>query len=119
MILVDTSVWVDHLRASDVALVELLNQGSVLGHPFIVGELACGNLQNRREVLDLLNNLPQAPLASVDETLLYIENRALMGRGIGYIDVHLLASVSLDLNTLLWTRDKCLQKVAHELSLAY
>ena len=119
MILVDTSVWVDHLRAGAPALVAALEQGSILMHPFVLGELACGNLKNRGEVLRLLGDLPAAPMATDPEALNYIERRALMGRGIGYVDVHLLASVALAGAARLWTRDKRLAAVAADLKLAY
>lgn len=119
MILVDTSVWVDHLRDGAPALAAALEQGSVLMHPFVLGELACGNLKNRGEVLRLLGDLPAAPLATDPEALDYIERRALMGRGIGYVDVHLLASAALVAAARLWTRDKRLAAVAADLKLAY
>ena len=119
MILVDTSVWVDHLRDGAPALAVVLKQGRVLMHPFVLGELACGNLKNRGEVLRLLGDLPAAPLATDPEALNYIERRALMGRGIGYVDVHLLASAALAGAARLWTRDKRLAAVAADLKLAY
>ena len=119
MMLVDTSVWVDHLRNGAPALAAALEQGSVLMHPFVLGELACGNLKNRGEVLRLLGDLPAAPLATDPEALDYIERRALMGRGIGYVDVHLLASAVLAGAARLWTRDKRLAAVAADLKLAY
>ena len=119
MILVDTSVWVDHLRDGAPALAAALEQGSVLMHPFVLGELACGNLKNRGEVLRLLGDLPAAPLATDPEALDYIERRALMGRGIGYVDVHLLASAALAGAARLWTRDKRLAALAANLKLAY
>lgn len=119
MILVDTSVWVDHLRDGVGALVIALEQGTVLAHPFVLGELACGNLKNRSEVLRLLAELPRAPVATDVEALNFIESRALMGRGIGYIDVHLLASVVLDGSARLWTRDKHLATVSGDLKLAH
>ncbi len=119
MILVDTSVWVDHLRDGTPALVAALEQSQVLMHPFILGELACGNLKNRSEVLQLLEELPGAPVATDAEALDFIERRALMGRGIGYIDVHLLAAVALAGTARLWTRDKRLAAVAADLKLAY
>jgi len=119
MILVDTSVWVDHLRDGTPALAAALEQGSVLMHPFVLGELACGNLKNRGEVLQLLEELPAAPMATDPEALDFIERRALMGRGIGYVDVHLLASVALAGTAQLWTRDKRLAAVAADLELAY
>ena len=92
MILVDTSVWVDHLRDGAPALAAALEQGRVLTHPFVLGELACGNLKNRSEVLQLLGELPAAPMATDPEALDFIERRALMGRGIGYVDVQLRGS---------------------------
>lgn len=118
MILVDTSVWIDHLRQGDSALMTALEDGTVLAHPFIVGEIACGNLSKRGQVLTLLQALPQAPVASDGEVLAFIERRRLMGRGIGYIDIHLLASVALDGTATLWTRDRRLAAVATELALA-
>jgi len=119
MILVDTSVWVDHLRDGTPALAAALEQGRVLTHPFVLGELACGNLKNRGEVLQLLGELPAAPMATDPEALDFIERRALMGRGIGYVDVHLLASVALAGTAQLWTQDKRLAAVAADLELAY
>lgn len=119
MILVDTSVWVDHLRRGAPALAAALERGSVLMHPFVLGELACGNLKNRRAVLGLLGELPGAPVATDPEVLDFIERRALMGRGMGYIDVHLLASAALAGTVRLWTRDKRLAAVAADLDLAY
>jgi predicted nucleic acid-binding protein len=119
MILVDTSVWIDHLRQGDPALATALQSSQVLMHPFIVGELACGNLKSRAEVLTLLAELPGAPVASHEEALGFIERRDLMGRGIGYVDVHLLASVALAGTARLWTRDKRLAAVASDLALAF
>ncbi len=118
MILVDTSVWIDHLRSGAPALVTALEKGRVLMHPFVLGELACGNLKNRREVLQLLGELPSTPISTDPEALAFIEGRALMGRGIGYIDVHLLASVALAGIAQLWTRDQRLATVAADLELA-
>jgi hypothetical protein len=112
LILVDTSVWVDHLRRGTPVLTAVLQRGGVLMHPFVLGELACGNLKNRGNVLQLLGDLPQAPIATDPEALDFIERRTLMGRGIGYIDVHLLASVALAGSAQLWTRDKRLAAVA-------
>jgi len=119
MILVDTSVWVDHLRAGEGTLVALLNHSQVLMHPFVLGELACGNLRNRSEVLRLLKDLPQTTVAGDEEVLFFIERHALMGRGIGYVDAHLLAAVTLGGSTQLWTRDKSLRSVADTLKLTY
>ncbi len=119
MILVDTSVWIDHFRTGEPYLVDLLNNEDALMHPFIIGELACGNLQNRKEILALLGNLPSVPHASNGEVLALIENCSLMGRGIGYIDVHLVGSVLLADGVKLWTRDKRLAILSNELSLLY
>jgi predicted nucleic acid-binding protein len=118
MILVDTSVWVDHLRAGDQALAALLNSEMVLVHPFIIGELALGNLRQRSQILKELANLPQIGIATDAEVVKFIERNALYGRGIGYIDVHLLAAVRLSAGTALWTRDQRLHSVAHQLGLA-
>lgn len=118
MILVDTSVWLDHFRKGTARLVTALEEERVLMHPFVLGELACGNLKNRAEVLRLLHDLPASPLATEAETLDFIEKRALMGRGIGYIDAHLLASVTLAADAQLWTRDRPLAAVAAHLGLA-
>ena len=119
MILVDTSVWIDHLRSGEPALATALEGGRVMMHPFVLGELACGNLKNRAEVLQLLEDLPAAPTATDPEVLGLIERRALMGRGIGYIDVHLLASTVLEGVARLWTRDRRLAETAAELELAF
>ncbi|MFM9101499.1 MAG: type II toxin-antitoxin system VapC family toxin, partial [Cyanobium sp.] len=102
MILVDTSVWVEHLRHGLPRLATFLQEGEVLIHPWVIGELACGNLSNRRQVLELLQGLPAATVASDSEVLLLIERDQLMGRGIGYVDVHLLASARLS-HCKLWT----------------
>ncbi|MEK7843122.1 MAG: type II toxin-antitoxin system VapC family toxin [Pseudomonadota bacterium] len=119
MILADTSVWIDHLRAGDAELAALLNGSQVLMHPFVLGDLACGNLCNRTEVLDLLKGLPMAALATDEEVLFFIERHALMGCGIGYVDAHLLAAVALGGETRIWTRDKRLRTVADAMALAY
>ena len=109
MILVDTSVWIDHFSFGNTQLIELLNAGDVLCHPYIIGELACGNLKNRKEILTLLESLPTALCVSHQEVLQFIEMKNLMGHGLGYIDVHLLASAILS-NVPLWTMDKQLNK---------
>jgi hypothetical protein len=116
--LVDTSVWVDHLRASDPVLSRLLDTGEVLGHRFVTGEIALGNLRQRDVVLSALRELPQAIVASHDEVLDFIERRALFGYGIGYVDAHLLAAVRLSAGGRLWTRDRRLRAVATQLGLA-
>ena len=118
MILVDTSVWVAHLRDGTIGLEELLEEGDVVCHPFIVGELACGNLKNRSEVLSLLQALPMAVHADHEEVIQFIENHRLMGKGLGYIDVHLLASANL-MEVQLWTLDKRLNEVSSRMGLAY
>jgi predicted nucleic acid-binding protein len=119
MILVDTSVWVDHLRSGDALLASALERSLVVTHPFVVGELACGNLRNRSTVLALLQKLPGAPVATHAEVLAFIDARSLMGRGIGYVDVHLLASVMLEEGARLWTRDRSLATVAGELAVRF
>jgi len=119
LILVDTSVWIDHLRDGDEKLASLLHGGAVLMHPFVVGELSCGNLRDRESVLGLLQKLPRATVATDSEVLFFIEGHALMGRGIGYIDAHLLASASLSNTARLWTRDIRLCRIAAELGQAY
>ena len=117
MILVDTSVWVEHLRRGLPRLATLLQDGKVLIHPWVIGELACGNLRNRSQVLELLRGLPAATVASDREVLLLIERDRLMGRGIGYVDAHLLASARLS-HRRLWTQDRRLAAVAEEQGLA-
>lgn len=106
MILVDTSIWIDHLREGDAALSRLLDGARVLGHPFVLGELALGRLRQRELVLGALAELPQAVLASDDEVLRFINAAGLAGSGIGYVDAHLLAAVRLTAGASLWTRDK-------------
>jgi len=119
MILVDTSICIDHLRSGDDELVTLLNSAQVLSHPFVVGELACGNLRSRDEVLALIGDLPQVTVATDTEVLYFIEQHGLMGRSIGYIAAHILAAVSLTSPARLWTRDKRLDAVAVNLGLAF
>jgi predicted nucleic acid-binding protein len=117
VILADTSVWIAHLRIADLAFARALYDGEVLMHPYVMGELACGNLRSRDTLLELFRGLPAAPVATDEEALRYIEDRRLFGRGIGYIDVHLLASTALAGKARLWTHDKPLATVARELSL--
>lgn len=119
MILVDTSVWVDHLRAGDKTMTALLDAGSVLVHPFVVGELALGHMRQRQIILSALQDLPQATIAADAEALLFIEQNTLMGLGIGYVDVHLLASAKLTAGSTFWTRDKRLAGIAEHLGLAW
>ena len=118
MVLVDTSVWVEHLRSGSIGLESLLNNGSVVCHLFIVGELACGNLSNRVEILTLLQALPPANYAEHEEVMHFIENYSLMGKGLGYIDVHLLVSAILT-KVPIWTLDKKLKKVSSKLGREY
>ena len=118
MIVVDTSVWIDHLRAGDERLVQLLVAGQVLVHPYVVGELALGNLRNRDTVLTTLQEMPQAGVATESEVLRFIGEQALFGMGIGYVDAHLLASSRLSPAARLWTLDKRLQAAAHDMRLA-
>jgi hypothetical protein len=118
LILVDTSVWVDHLRADNSALKRLLSAGRVLAHPFVIGELALGQMRQREIILAALSDLPRAELATDAEVLGFINRQTLFGRGVGYLDVHLLASVRLTAGARLWTRDTRLRHVAEELGLA-
>ena len=118
MILVDTSIWVDHLRSSESQLAQQLKEARVAVHPFIIGELACGNLRQRTEVLALLKALPIVTVASDEEVLDFIEDAQLMAKGVGLIDCHLLASAKLDAIPL-WTRDKRLVNMADKLNIAY
>ena len=118
MLLVDTSVWVRHLKEGDPDLEKLLNNGEVMCHPYIVGELACGNLKNRKEVLLLLQLLPPATLANDEEVLQFIEENQLMGKGLGYIDVHLSASAVLT-GVQMWTYDRRLNEMNEVLGIRY
>ncbi len=118
MILADTNVWIKHFRESDAELISHLNIGFVACHPFIIGELACGNLGNRAEILMLLRALPSTPIVETMEILEFIENNSLMGRGLGYVDIHLLASAIIG-NVVLWTFDQRLNQAAIELGVSY
>jgi predicted nucleic acid-binding protein len=119
LILVDTSVWVDHLRRGDPGLVALLERAAVVMHPFVMGEIACGSLKDRQSLLELLHDLPGAVIATDNEAMQFIERHRLFGKGIGYIDVHLLASVALTGGAQLWTRDQRLRQVAATMGFAY
>lgn len=119
MILVDTSVWIDHLRTGIEPLSDALLQNRVHTHPMVMGELACGHLKNRRELLNEWSRLPKVTEASHDETLFMIEHHQLMGRGLGFIDAHLLASCKINQACRLWTRDKRLLQLAKEIGIAY
>ncbi len=117
MILVDTSVWIDHFRGRTNRLHECLDRGIVLIHPFVIGEIACGNLKNRSYVLTMMSHLPSAVTAVDKEVIDFIEKRSLYGRGVGYIDTHLLASTALTSDARLWTMDTRLQKIAEAMDL--
>ncbi|MEX1032783.1 MAG: PIN domain-containing protein [Cellvibrionaceae bacterium] len=118
-VLVDTSVWVDHLRSRDERLAQLLTDGLVCMHPMIIGELACGHLQNREQLQILWQNLPKSTEASHHEALHLLESHQLMGKGIGYVDLHLLASCLLTGDTRLWTRDRRLARIAETLDIDF
>ncbi|WP_446901375.1 type II toxin-antitoxin system VapC family toxin [Burkholderia sp. YIM B11467] len=118
MILVDPSVWIDHLRAGDATLTSLLEAERVLIHPFVVGELSLGSLRDRQTVLDALRDLPASTSATDDEVQRMIEIAPLHGLGIGYVDAHLLASVRLTSGSKLWTRDRRLLAAAERLQIA-
>ena len=117
MILVDSSVWVDHLRKGDRRLVTLLEASQVLTHPFVVGEIALGSLKNREGIIGSLKGLPQAATVTDEEVQQFIERNALFGLDIGYIDAHLLAAVRLNAGSQLWTRDKRLGAIANRMGL--
>jgi predicted nucleic acid-binding protein len=117
MILVDTSVWIDHINASDSMLVSLLAEERVLAHPYVIGEISLGSLRNREVVLGALRDLPGAAIATPEEIFYLIEGEQLFNRGIGYVDTALLASTRLQPGVTIWTRDKRLKKIADELGL--
>ena len=118
MVLVDTSVWVGHFRSGDQRLASLLEQEEVVSHPLVVGELACGNLPRREETLDLFERLPQAVIAGHDEVMRFIRSEGLIGMGLGYVDVHLLASARLT-GIPLWTLDQPLATAADKLGIRF
>jgi predicted nucleic acid-binding protein len=118
MILADTSIWIDHLRKGNSAVSEFLREVQILMHPFIIGELACGNLKNRKEVLQLLMELPEAVVGQHDEVMQLVNSHKLMGQGIGWIDAHLLTS-SLLSGAPLWTADRKLRSIAAALGVLY
>jgi predicted nucleic acid-binding protein len=119
MILVDTSVWIDHLRQANALLAQSLSDNRVSLHSMIIGELACGNLRNRAGLLSLWQQLPRVNEADYQEVLQSIERFQWMGKGIGFVDAHLLASTLLTPNTMLWTQDARLHKLAQQLSIAF
>jgi len=118
MVLVDTSIWVTHLRQGSRKLEKLLMDAEVMCHPFIIGELACGNLKNRNEIIPLLQSLPMASMIEFDEFLFFIERNHLMGKGVGFVDIHLLASAQLT-GVPLWTADNRLKSAADQLALTF
>ena len=118
MVLVDTCIWVVHLREGHDRLARLLDEGVVCCHSFVIGELACGNLKNRKEILSLLRELPSAEVADHEEILTFLDNHQLMGKGLAYVDVHLLGSAVLSGMTL-WTADHRLAQVAADLGVSY
>ncbi len=118
MVLVDTSVWINHLQKGSDRLASLLCEAEVVSHPFVIGELACGNIENRKEILSLLQRLPLSPVVENNEFHYFLERNKLMGRGLGFVDIHLLASARLK-GMPLWTADKKLKEVATNLSIAY
>ncbi len=118
MILVDTSIWISHFRKKNALFSQLLLDEKILIHPWIIGELACGNFKNRKEILLLLNSLPQAQRVEQTEILFFIEKQKLMGKGLGFIDIHLLASALVS-DALLWTEDRNLQKATQQLNAIY
>ena len=118
MVLVDTSVWVSHLRQSNSKLQKLLQEYKVISHPFIIGELACGNINNRTEIISLIQSLPNLDTVEDEELLLFIEHNKLMGTGLGLVDVHLLAS-SILAGIPLWTQDKKLKQACSRLCIDF
>jgi predicted nucleic acid-binding protein len=118
MVLADTSIWIDHFRRGDLRLAQFLEHGDVAMHPFVIGELLLGHVPGIAEMIDDLNTLPQAIVASPDEVLKFISDRKLPGSGIGYVDAHLLAAAALTPETFVWTRDKRLHAAAQSLALA-
>ena len=118
MVLVDTSIWVGHLRQGSRQLENLLIDAEVMCHPFIIGELACGNLENRSEIISLLQSLPMAPTIEFDEFLFFIDQNQLMGKGVGFVDVHLLASAQLA-GVSLRTADSRLKSAADQFDLKF
>ena len=118
MILADSSIWIDHLRSPNRRLDELVERWEIFCHPCIIGELACGNMSGRKERLQFLQELPQATVASHVEVLHFIERNHLMGRGVGYLDMQLLAATAMQ-SGLLWTRDRRLKDAAESLGLSY
>lgn len=118
MVLIDTSVWVSHLRHANFRLQKLLEEGRVVSHPFIVGELACGNISNRTEILSLMQSLPMLDVIEHEESLIFIEHNQMMGKGLGFVDVHLLAAAMLA-GIPLWTQDRKLKQACSLLDIEF
>jgi predicted nucleic acid-binding protein len=118
MVLVDTSVWVSHLRHGNPKLQEMLQEGKVVSHPFIIGELTCGNISNRVEIISLMQSLPMLDIVEHEELLLFIEHNKMMGTGLGFVDVHLMAAAILA-GIPLWTQDKSLKQACSRLSIDF
>ncbi|NKB22960.1 MAG: VapC toxin family PIN domain ribonuclease [Kiritimatiellae bacterium] len=116
MVLVDASVWINHFRTANLKLSTWLDQELIFVHPFIIGELACGNLVDQKEIISLLHDLPSAPKVHDDEIIFFIEQHRIMGCGVGLVDMHLLASCKLA-TCGLWTADRRLKKIAHDLKI--
>jgi predicted nucleic acid-binding protein len=119
VVLVDTSVWIDHLNRSDPTLASLLERAEVAVHPMVIGELALGSIPARSVVIELLSNLPSTDVALSNEVMTLVESRSLFGRGLSLVDAHLLASTAITLGATLWTRDKKLAQAAHDLGIAH
>ena len=118
MVLVDTSVWVSHLRGGNSMLEKLLEDCRVVTHPFIIGELACGNISNRTEIISLMQALPMLDVIEHEELLLFIEHNQMMGIGLGFVDVHLVAAAMLA-GIPLWTQDKKLRQACSQLNIDF
>ena len=118
MVLIDTSVWIDHFNHTETVLQFLLNEYKATTHPFVLGELACGNFKNRQEIFLLLSNLPAIEPISAEEYFVFIEKNKLFGLGLGFVDIHLLAS-SIIADCLIYTKDKNLYTAANKLHIAY
>jgi predicted nucleic acid-binding protein len=118
MVLVDTSIWIDHLRHSDIGLAALLESGDAVCHPLIIGEVACGHLSSRKEILHRLALLPAASVARHSEVLAFIEGHRLFGLGLGFVDMHILAAAHLD-GFKVWSRDKAMRAAAEKLRIAF
>ncbi len=119
MILIDTSVWIDHLREAESTVQRLLGEGRVLSHPLVIGELAVGSFRNRDGILSDIGDLPRAAIAEDDEVLRFISEQKLFGFGLSYIDAHLLAAVRLTPDAQLWARDKRVREFAEKMRISY